>query len=80
MTKDKGNLDSMILDLASDLEPLVSEIESGTKTTKGNYGRYMGLLSALANNKESAQIMALAMIKAGANKQGVSDGLKIAFP
>ena len=52
MTKDKGNLDSMILDLASDLEPLVSEIESGTKTTKGNYGRYMGLLSALANNKE----------------------------
>jgi hypothetical protein len=73
---DKPTLDKLIDDLASDLKDAVTKIESGIKTTQNNYGRYMSLLSTLAKNKSQAQLVGMALIKAGANRQGVSSALQ----
>ena len=54
------------------------EIESGIKTTQNNYGRYGGLIAQLSKgDKGVANIIALALIKAGANSLGVNNGLKL---
>jgi hypothetical protein len=74
---DKETLNKLIDDLASDMKDAVTQIESGFKTTQNNYGRYMQLLSTLAKNKAEGQVFALALIKAGANRQGVSSALQV---
>lgn len=74
---DKEKLNQLINDLASDMKDAVTKIESGFKTTQNNYGNYMQLLSTLAKDKQTAQIMAMAMIRAGANRQGVSSALQV---
>lgn len=73
----KIELNTLIEELATDLKPVVSEIESSIATTRHNYGRYGSLLNQLSKgSKQAADLLALAMIKAGAHKQGVADGLK----
>ena len=68
----------LINDLANDFKPVVREIESGIKTTQNNYGRYGGLIAQLSKgDKGVANIIALALIKAGANSIGVNNGLKL---
>ena len=68
----------LINDLANDFKPVVREIESGIKTTQNNYGRYGGLIAQLSKgDKGVANIIALALIKAGANSLGVNNGLKL---
>ena len=61
--------------LASGLAETVQAIESDTMpTTRGHYGDYMAIISRLAKgNKRSADIVALALIQAGADSQGVRD-------
>lgn len=77
MIKDKF-LDA-IADIATDLKPLVDEIEADLlKTTQNNYGRYMTILSTLGSGGETmTRIVGLALIKAGANREGVKSALKI---
>lgn len=76
MTKEQK--DTLITDLALDFAPAVKEIENGIATTRNNYGRYGSLLNQLSKgNRNTACFLSLAMIKAGANSQGVADGLKI---
>lgn len=71
-------LNAIVDDLAKEFKPVVSDIESGIKTTQNNYGRYLSLLSQLSDgNKNKSQIFALALIKAGANRAGVSSALKV---
>jgi hypothetical protein len=68
---------TLIKDLATDFLDTVKAIESGIKTTKNNYGRYGQILSSLSKgNRQHAEIYALAMLEAGANRQGVMDALK----
>ena len=68
----------LITDLAADFKPIVAEIEGGIKTTQNNYGRYGALLNQLSKgDKRIAGILALALIKAGANSVGVNNGLKL---
>lgn len=72
--------DNLINELAADLKPMVSKIEAGIKTTQNNYGRYGGLLAQLAHgNKLNAKVIGIALVRAGANAQGVADGLKMSF-
>ena len=76
----KAKLDQLIADLAGDLAPEVKKIEASPKTTQNHYGRYGALLSMFSNgNKNSANIIALALIKAGANEQGVKSALQVFF-
>ena len=67
--------------LASDFKEIVTGIESNKfPTTKNNYGRYLSIISHVANGeKQVGHIIGLALIEAGANKSGVQSALKIAF-
>ena len=77
----EAKVDKLVAELAADFKPVVEKIESGIKTTQNNYGRYMALLSQLgAGDKNKSGIMALALIKAGANRNGVGSAYKLLFP
>lgn len=80
MTTQNPKLATMIKDLAVNLKPAVDEIEGSIPTTQGHYGRYMAVLAIFAKgNKLRAQIIALALIEAGANKTGVHNALRLAI-
>jgi len=81
MTKEQET--KLILDLAEDLAPFVRDVETGKipQTTRNNYGSYGQMLTRLSNRKRrGAIILSYALIKAGANAQGVSDALQAFFP
>jgi len=73
----KSSLQEAIADLAKDLQQDVQEIEAKPETTKGHYGFYLGLLSQW-KNKEVRKVVALALIQAGANEEGVRSALELA--
>ena len=70
---------SIINDLSTDTDIVetVNKIENGLSTTKGNYGSYMAILSPIASDKTVLMILASAMIKAGANRFGVTSAYKL---
>lgn len=75
MTKEQRQ--SLILDLVADFAPYVAKVEKSMATTRNHYGEYGAMLNKLSKGgREMANILALAMVKAGANRQGVADGLK----
>ena len=59
-----------------DTQELVKTIESGIKTTQGNYGLYMSFLSGI-KDKNARLIMSKVFIRAGANPSGVNAAMKI---
>jgi hypothetical protein len=71
-------VDKLISDLAAELKPAVAAIEAQIPTTRGNYGSYLGILGN-CTSKQSAQIVVLALIAAGANRQGVGDAFRLQF-
>ncbi len=66
--------------LAGKLTEAVKAIESDTTpTTQNHYGDYMAIISRVANgNSQIADVASLALIQAGANRQGVLDARKFA--
>ena len=65
----------MIEDLAVELRPIVESIESAIKTSQNQYARYGSILARLSGGDAvKAQILFLALQKAGANAQGLRDG------
>lgn len=62
--------------MAKEIQPIVSEIEGGPQTTQGHYARYLTILSRCQGKAETG-LMALALVKAGASRQGVASALKI---
>ncbi len=73
-------LDKIINELADSLREGIAEIESNAPTTRGHYGTYMAIISTHAADAGQARILARALIKAGANEQGVNDALRICYP
>lgn len=70
----------LISDLANDLRETVTKIEGKLATTRNHYGDYMSLIGGLAKgNRTVGQVIALALIEAGANAQGVNDALRVSF-
>ncbi len=69
----------IIDNLAAELREGVAEIEASVPTTRGHYGTYMGLFSQFADDIGQARVLAAALIKAGANEQGVNDALRVSF-
>ena len=73
-------LAAMIDDLAGDLKEIVTEIEASPKTTQNHYGRYMSVITMTAKgNKGMGQVIAMALIKAGASPPGVKSALSLSF-
>ena len=67
-------------EVADSLKDLVEKIEGGIATTQNHYGDYMNIIGAVSKgDRESADIIAQALILAGANERGVSDALRVSF-
>jgi hypothetical protein len=79
--QDSSPLKKLVMDLASDFAPVVKDIESSRySTTQNNYGRYMSLISSMSKgDKKRAEIIAMALITAGANRSGVKSALRVMF-
>lgn len=79
--QDSSPLKKLVMDLASDFAPVVKDIESSRySTTQNNYGRYMSLISSMSKgDKKRAEIIAMALITAGANRSGVKSALQVMF-
>ena len=76
---DKTKFDAAILDLSNTFKDIVADIEAEKyKTTQNNYGRYLPLI-ALGKDKTSMKIIAFALIKAGANNNGVNSALNLSI-
>ena len=73
---DQERLTEIVEDLAADFRETVQSIETGIQTTQNHYGNYLTLILQIGETKEVRQVVALALLKAGANKQGVADALK----
>ena len=77
---DQEKLDAAVKDLAGDLKDLVVKIEASPKLTQNHYGRYMSIIGHVAQgNRQTGQIVALALIAAGANRAGVASALQVSF-
>lgn len=75
-----SKFDSLVNSLASDLKEAVVSIESSLATTQNHYGRYMSIIGIMAKgDKRIANILALALIKAGANRHGVKSALSLSI-
>lgn len=61
---------TLIAGIAEELVELVRSIESKPKTTQNHYGDYMGILGQFP---DKIKLTSIALIVAGANKQGVID-------
>jgi hypothetical protein len=76
----QASLDRIVADLVPDLQPLVAEIEKSLPTTRNHYGRYMSLIGSLSKGSIAmGKVISLALVKAGANAQGVQDAFKLSF-
>ena len=79
-TEQTTQIQSIVNSLVPDLLPEVKRIEQKPATTQNHYGDYMNLLSVLGkNNKGMTNIIALALIAAGANAQGVRSAVSVLF-
>lgn len=73
-------LQTIINDLAEQLRPGIAEIEKSPAITRGHYDVYMGIISKHAADAGQAKVLSAAMIKAGANAQGVTDAQRLCYP
>ncbi len=68
------------IDLIADaLRPSIAEVEASIPATKGHYGFYLGLISRYNGTRDQAVLLARALVKAGANRQGVRYAMLIAY-
>ena len=58
------------------VKPLVEEIEAGPEVTRNRYGNYMSLLLEAPPGPQRKKLAVVLML-AGANQQGVADALKL---
>lgn len=71
------NANELLESLANDLKPLVNDTEKSFATTKNHYGDYMAIINQLSNGeKRMAKIIALALIQAGGNKEGIMSAMQ----
>ena len=69
--------ETLVQGLADDFRPLVKKIESSIATTQNHYGRYGQILAQFSRGDRTvAQVILLALERAGANPQGLRDGFK----
>lgn len=70
----------LIDDVANELRPIVVVIEASPQSTQFHYGRYLEILIATAKGDSTrGKAVALALMKAGANKLGVLSAYRILF-
>ena len=78
MNQAELDLDRLITDLSNDLKPEVKKIEAMPETTQNHYGFYAAVIGG-AKSQLEANIICLALMKAGANKEGVRNAKKLLY-
>jgi len=69
--------ETLVQGLADDFRPLVKKIESSIATTQNHYGRYGQILAQFSRGDRTvAQVILIALERAGANPQGLRDGFR----
>lgn len=70
---------AMIKDLAGTVKPLLDEVHSLPKVSKDYYSEYMGILGRATQGKPQGylKLMAIAMLYAGCNHNGVNEAVKL---
>jgi hypothetical protein len=63
--------------MIDELAPVMAEVHALPETTQNHYGFYMTILSKYQDNRGMALVLGYALVKAGANRQGVGDALKV---
>lgn len=77
MINNATNAKELISDLAKELKSVVENTEKSFATTKNHYADYMAIINQLSKgNKKMAQVIALALIQAGGNKQGILSAMQ----
>ena len=71
-------LQIIVEEIADELVGQVKKIESRPQTTRFHYGDYLNIILRLGGDKSTKKLIALSLIEAGANKQGVSDAFRAA--
>lgn len=71
--------DEAVRDVAEGLRDYVTGVEASIATTRNHYGDYMGLFSRFTEDVGQAQVLAKALVLAGANRQGVADALRVSY-
>jgi thiaminase len=67
----------VIKEIAENIKPLLEDIHSKQPTTKNYYGDYMSILAQLGNdNIGKIKLLAIAMLYAGANVNGIEYAVK----
>ena len=67
--------------LAVDMPVVIEAIETNPQTTRGHYGAYLSAIPRIAGDGPTMQrIVSLALIRAGANANGVRDAMRILAP
>lgn len=67
----------LIIQIAEDMREAVAAIEDTLPTTKNHYGAYLGMISRTKGDNFTKSMVAVALIKAGANFDGVLDAYRI---
>lgn len=77
LAEQKAKMETMIDEFAKDPDVVqaVKQFESGVKTTKDNYGKYMAFLSPYAKNPVALHIISQAMMRAGGNANGIRSAM-----
>jgi len=66
-------LQKVVIEIAGTIRPALDEIHAMQPTSQNYYAAYMRLLSY---NPKHAKLMAIAMLYAGANVQGIESAMK----
>lgn len=78
MLNNATNATEFINELAAHLKPVVSEIETSFAITQHHYADYMAVISKLSKgNMNAAKGIALALIQAGGNKDGILAAMRL---
>ena len=79
MTDPYTALRQALTDVAEELRETVERIEASPYLTKGHYGEYMALLSAVDDPDDpmKRKMTACALMMAGANRDGVATALRL---
>jgi hypothetical protein len=72
-------LSEMLRELEPEASAMVKAIEAKPMVTKDHYGEYLTVLSRVQDEHSlmAAKVLAIAMMKAGANQQGLRAALSI---
>lgn len=71
---------TLINDLSNDFKEIVEDIEARPMTTQNHYGDYGGLITALSKDHPTEtykQLISIALIRAGASKDGIFYAMKV---